>query len=515
MLQITFWSLPSLAAIVLALIAYRDARQRDNVPGAMALKWLCASVVLWSFGQLLGTLTTDLDLKILASKLQYPGITLLPVCWFLFAITYARQWLSVGGVVLAALSVIPAISIALAWTNEWHHLLWADIQLNRIDGFAGLTIEYGPWFRVLTAYAYTLIPAGTLLLAYELSSSPRHRRALIAVILAPLAVAVPNLIHLFGFNPFKFFDPTPLGFAVGVIFLARGVLHSGLLEISPTLHREVIAQLADGVLIIDGDGRIMDANQAALELLEPDDDSVINQPLARYLSSVPVAELLDETTGSLEIAIGPRTYHVRASQLQTTPAQTTIVVFRDITERLEAEQELRQLKQAMEQLAYTDSLTGLPNRRAFIQRLQDECARVRRHHGELSVVLLDLDFFKNVNDTYGHGVGDRVLSHLATSIEASARACDMAARLGGEEFALLLPGSSLDSARQVAERLCRTVAGQRIPCGDDSVCSVTTSAGVAAVSTDSADLADWQDLLKRADLALYRAKDTGRNRVCV
>ncbi len=511
MVQITFWSLPSLAAIWLALIAHRDIRQQEDVPGATALQFLCASVILWSAGQLLGTLTTDLDLKILASKLQYPGIALLPVCWFVFAISYARQWPSVGGVALAALTAIPAITIALAWTNEWHHLLWTDIQLRQTAGFAGLAIEYGPWFRVQTTYAYTLIPAGTLLLVYELSSSPRHRRALVAVILAPLAVAVPNLLHLLGLNPANYFDPTPLGFAVGVMLLARGVLRSGLLKLSPALHRQVIGQLSDGVLVIDEEGRIVDANQAALALLEPG-AAAIGQPLERCLPGIPVSDLLDASVGSLEVSIGWRTYHLRASRLQTAMAQATAIVFRDITERLKAEGELRQLKQAMEQLAYTDSLTGLPNRRAFMQRLEDECARVHRHQGELSLLLLDLDFFKNVNDTHGHDVGDRVLAYLARCIEASARSCDMAARLGGEEFALLLPGSSLEGACRVAERLCETVAGQQVPCGEGAVCSVTTSVGVATVS---AHATDGRDLLKRADLALYRAKNSGRNRVCV
>lgn len=511
MVQITYWSLPSVAAIVLALIAYRDVRRHANLPGATALTYLCASVILWSAGQLLGTLTTDLSLKILASKLQYPGIALLPVCWLVFALTYARQWQSLSRPVLAALTVIPAITIALAWTNEWHHLLWADIQLNRSNGFAGLSIDYGFWFRVQTFYAYALIPAGTLLLAYELSSSPRHRRALIAVILAPLTVAALNLTHLLGFNPVSFFDPTPLGFAIGVTLLTRGVLHSGLLELSPALHRQVIGQLADGVLIIDDTGRIVDANQAARDLLGPVDSAFLGQPLARYLSSASVSELIDADAGSLEVTLGPRTYHIRASRLQTAPAQTTAVVFRDITERLEAERELRQVKQEMEQLAYTDSLTGLPNRRAFMQRLREECARVRRHQSELSVILLDLDLFKDVNDTYGHDVGDRVLAHLARSIAASTRDCDTAARLGGEEFALLLPGSSLAGTRQVAERLRRTIAELRVPCGPGSACSVTTSIGIAAVTADSAD---WQDLLKRADLALYQAKAAGRNRVC-
>lgn len=511
MLQITYWSLPSLAAMTLAALTWHSMPRSRSVPGAASLRALCACVILWSLGQFLGTLTTDLNLKVLASKLQYPAITLLPVTWLSFSLSYARQWSALGKPLLAALLVLPAVTIALAWSNELHHWLWTDVALHQTAGFVGLAIEYGPWFQVYSVFAYALIAAGTVILVYELSSSARHRRALVAVILVPLIIAALNIVHLGDWNPLPFIDPTPLGFAIGSILLYRGVLHSGLLKLSPVLHRQVIEQLADGVVVVDGEGRIVDANRAAQNILLPGDGSIIGQPIDELVPSNELRALHDSTTHNIETTLHDQSYHVRASRLQTAPGEATAIVFRDISERLEAEQALQQATREMERLAYTDPLTGLPNRRAFIQRLQEECDRIRRHGGDLSAILLDLDLFKNVNDTYGHDAGDRVLESVAGRIKANSRACDLAARLGGEEFALLLPGSTLNEARRVAERLRATIAAHDESSEPDLPCQVTASIGIAHVGNAAAD---WRDLLKRGDLALYQAKESGRNQVC-
>lgn len=511
MLQITYWSLPSLAAMTLSALVWRSMPHRHGVPGAASLGALCACVILWSLGQFLGSLTTDLHLKVLASKLQYPAIALLPVTWLTFSLSYARQWSALGKPLLVALLVLPAVTVALAWSNELHHWLWTDVALHQTAGFVGLAIDYGPWFQVYSLFAYALIGAGTVILVYELSSSARHRRALVAVILAPLSVAALNIVHLNEWNPLPFIDPTPLGFAIGSILLYRGVLHSGLLKLSPVLHRQVIEQLDDGVLVLDGEGRIVDANRAAQNILLPRGGSVIGLPIDELVPSNELRVLRDSSTHSIETTLHGRSHHVRASRLQTAPGEATAIVFRDISERLEAEHALQRATREMERLAYTDPLTGLPNRRAFMQRLQEECNRVHRHGGDLSVILLDLDRFKNVNDTYGHDAGDRILESVAGRIKANSRACDLAARLGGEEFALLLPGSTLDEARHVAERLRATIADYDSSSGNNLPCRVTASLGIAHAGNAAPD---WRDLLKRGDLALYQAKDSGRNRVC-
>lgn len=182
-----------------------------------------------------------------------------------------------------------------------------------------------------------------------------------------------------------------------------------------------------------------------------------------------------------------------------------VVVSRDITEQKRLEADLREM-------AATDMLTGLPNRRHFLAQLEQEKARVSRaEEKSAAVLMIDIDHFKMVNDTFGHATGDHVLRHLAGLMREELRKIDTVGRLGGEEFAIILPGADLAAAEIFAERLRKQVADT--PATHESwTIPLTISIGVTEIKPldVSAD-----DALTRADRALYRAKECGRNRVTV
>jgi diguanylate cyclase (GGDEF)-like protein len=158
----------------------------------------------------------------------------------------------------------------------------------------------------------------------------------------------------------------------------------------------------------------------------------------------------------------------------------------------------------------TDDLTSLPNRRAFAEAAAAELVRARRSGRPLAVALVDLDDFKRVNDTFGHSTGDRVLRDVADVLREHFREIDLPSRLGGEEFAVLLPETDLDGAREAAERFVAALAGAGLGDGRNGPTGVTASAGVAA-----ADDLEIEALLESADRALYRAKKLGKNQVQV
>jgi len=179
-------------------------------------------------------------------------------------------------------------------------------------------------------------------------------------------------------------------------------------------------------------------------------------------------------------------------------------VLQDITERKEMEWRL-------EKEARTDSLTGCALRRYFFEIADQEFARSGRHGADLSVLMLDLDRFKSINDAYGHHAGDLTLKKLVQVCGGILRQEDLLGRLGGEEFAVLLVETGPALAFEVAERLREAIAAAEVGLDDGTCMRFTTSVGLASKSADDPDFAA---ILKRADAALYEAKNTGRNRVC-
>jgi diguanylate cyclase (GGDEF)-like protein len=163
-----------------------------------------------------------------------------------------------------------------------------------------------------------------------------------------------------------------------------------------------------------------------------------------------------------------------------------------------------------QQLAVTDELTGLFNRRQVLSLAKNEYERSRRYQRSLSAIMIDIDQFKHINDSYGHPVGDRILRALAACCRANLRSVDLVGRYGGEEFLVLMPETDVVKAVEAAERIRRQVEAMRLPTSKGAV-SVTISLGVATLGVTSS--MSLEQLIINADDALYAAKAAGRNRV--
>jgi diguanylate cyclase (GGDEF)-like protein/PAS domain S-box-containing protein len=176
----------------------------------------------------------------------------------------------------------------------------------------------------------------------------------------------------------------------------------------------------------------------------------------------------------------------------------------------------KQTEQLLRELAHTDALTGIHNRRSFIERASDELASASRHGHAVSLLMMDLDHFKGINDQHGHAGGDSVLRSFVQTARTVMRQSDIFGRVGGEEFAALLPHTALDGARTIAERLLQQTRGQPAVLGSGMAVDYTVSVGVATATLECALAAAGIDpLMAAADRALYRAKSQGRNRLAI
>lgn len=257
---------------------------------------------------------------------------------------------------------------------------------------------------------------------------------------------------------------------------------------------------------VNSSGEVTYANPAAEKLFADLNSSFLNSrawshPLLNGLSEFNELRQGEKQTDMIsEVKVGTgagqTTYELHTHYIQELDLIRVYAL--DITDRKMAEEHIHLL-------ATTDSLTGIANRREFTAILEREVARVQRYGKPLSLAMFDLDYFKRVNDTFGHDVGDDVLQAVTRLVKENIRSADVVARWGGEEFMVLMPESDMQAAGRASEKLRQAIAGHHF----DTVGKLTASFGVAAFEPHD----DLNSLLKRADDALYQAKDNGRNRV--
>lgn len=234
------------------------------------------------------------------------------------------------------------------------------------------------------------------------------------------------------------------------------------------------------------------------------DEAFRREAVAPWARQVDACRAVGSTPPSLEAPIACKDGSVRQVIVSASwVGNHRLVNFSDITERWAVQQEL-------ERQAHTDFLTELANRRHFLELAEAELARTQRYGKPFSLMMLDIDHFKAVNDGRGHKAGDLVLQKLARIMESSLREVDVVGRMGGEEFAAILPETGIGDAWEAAERLRLAVAGTAIAVDEGEPLCVTVSIGLAMLDDKSSDI---DTLLRRADEALYSAKHAGRNRV--
>ncbi len=281
----------------------------------------------------------------------------------------------------------------------------------------------------------------------------------------------------------------------------------------------IVSGITDYALLeLDSSGHIRDWNAGVERLLGFSARAIIDQPFSildppdarppgivadRLAEALQTGWSLDE--GWRVRANGARFWSstlIAPLELPDTEHRGFSLIVRDISEGREA-------REALRNAVLCDHLTGLANRRAFHDVATLELQRWSRQPRPLSMLLIDADHFKRINDTHGHAAGDAALRHLAAALGTGLRALDVVARLGGEEFVALLPGTDIDDAELLAARLCERIAQSSLHVGGKEI-RCTVSIGV---TTMTSDLRDVDGLLQRADRAMYAAKRAGRNRV--
>ncbi|MFI1996462.1 diguanylate cyclase [Actinoplanes sp. NPDC020271] len=516
--------IPLVGMLTCGLVGWSAGRRRAKTPAAVALALTMLGLALWAGSQFLSVILIPTALKTSVLSLLYPGVGVTVTgCYLLCRVIVDREYV-LWRRRTALLLIEPALVTAAALTNPWHGLLASSVRVEP----PMVVMAPGPLFWAHTLYSYVLITAGLAhVVKARRTARLLYRQQLGTVLLGAVPSTVCNIATLVLLARGSSVDLSVLGFALIGIIYWWAVFRQGILRLAPLARSSVFDQVADALLVLDLEDRVLDYNPAAEHLIRrgrtdlPGD--LAGLPLRALTPQRHPGMLLTDGKHSLETSAGHLDLDVRSAALTDRQGQAAgrVVVIRDISELEEQKRSLdvananlqeqlkvvESLRRELAEQAVRDELTGLYNRRYLMRVLEADLAAAPAETCETaaptSIVMVDLDHFKHVNDTFGHAAGDRLLVNVAEVLTSGCRPGDVVARYGGEEFVVVLPGVTADRARDRADEWRAALSRCSTP--------ATFSAGVAAVYRWSATTP--VDLLAAADKALYRAKADGRDRV--
>ena len=511
---LTLYAVSGASTLVLGLTVMRSG---SRTPARRALGIFLLATLVWTAQAVWGVLFPATNPVVLVAwTMPVAAVVVAHARTMVHAMSDAswratpRDVLMLGAhpVIMAVIACIPALQPSIVVMR---------------DGEASYGTLY--WIHVAVSYAL-LARAQYLMLAARPHIPNLASRSIMYVLTAWALPLAGNLATIFIIGPHGP-DVTPFGFVVMAVILWRAVVYGGLIELVPIARAQVFEHLGDAVFVTDTAHNLVDANAKARALAGLDHSTGTAgqrglselSPLIAHLAAregehdvdlngelrvldVTITELLDRGQRVVGAAI-----HARDVTETTLQRRELIRVSDALADEARMNERLRH---ELADQVVRDAGTGLLNRRYVFETLPDMAETCGRDGSPLSVILMDLDYFKDVNDTYGHAVGDRVLQVVAAAMSEAA-GDTVVARFGGEEFIVLLPGVDASEAAERAEAIRAACAGASVQAREGEV-AVTVSAGVA--TSTSGDV-EPSKLIEAADKALYAAKHSGRNTTCV
>src|SRR5215208_1911601 len=433
-----FSVLSAFISLLASLIAWRR-----SAPGSLMLSLLLLSMTIWSGAYSTRWMDISMGAKVFWFNLMFVGVASLPILFLLFAITCTHNDAVLTRRNRFLLSIHPVALVLLQWTNPYHHLLYLSLKTVPMNGAMGMEYIRGPLYSISVIYAYTIIGIALFLL-----------------------------------------DLAPLTFGLSAIVFVLALLRTNALDVIPIARSRLIESMQDGILVLNSQNRIVDLNPALGNFVEGNTSDYLGKNAFEVFQ--PWMDKIDlhlkgmETRTELKV---PKDLS-RYLDLRVTPLYDKhqllngrLIVFHDITERKQVEKRLRYvndrlqtqlieiglLQSKLREQAICDPLTNLFNRRYLEETLERELARAPRESYSVCVLMIDLDHFKQVNDTYGHEAGDEVLKALAITLAEQCRRGDFACRYGGEEFVVVMPNINMETAYERAENIRQSLNSLSVP----------------------------------------------------
>jgi diguanylate cyclase (GGDEF)-like protein len=544
-----FWPDLLLFVSLLILLIYVLAVNRISSTHKIYLAFHFA-MMLWPFGQFMIAATGYPEFQLAFAKLSFSAISLIGAGWLFFVLFLTgKTRLLRGG--RALLYLLPALLCVIC-------VLWnpGNLFMSPVGG-SYLFREYGPlfWLMVFIQYSYVVF-AMMIMLQSLRKALPNHKRKQLAIaafgVVVLAAFCAADLMMNVVLNNWLPIIPGPMsvGILLSVGCFVFSIHRYGMFDALKVAQRDIFSYMSMGIMVMDEQSRVLEINKGAAPFVNVSKGEIFD--MAQYLQTHSSKEETNDflykfryhPQERIQTEITLSGNPVRHVSIQVSPILDRskkfigrIVTFHDVTdlrklvdemnsknealhernlELITIQEELFQLNQKLEKMAITDGLTGCYNRRYLMHQMEHEVLLCKRYRIPFSVLLFDIDYFKTINDRYGHLVGDEVLRSTADVVRENLRRTDILARYGGEEFTVYLPHTDREQAMILAGRIMEAVSRNRVKAGAEEI-TVTISMGVVSESGENLTFEDPQAYLRevfaRADAALYEAKNGGRNQV--
>lgn len=490
--------------LFIILFFYSLIKQENRL--AIIFSIMCLSIATYVIGYGFELNSNSIEEIKFFLKTEYFGLTFMTAFGMMFS--YKFHFCKSPSLRLKIIIFfIPIITLYLCSTNEHHKLFYANISAVQYNGYIIADIFRGPWYLVNIIYSYVVLLFGIIIFFNSWRCSQyKLRTQAFWLFFGSIWPSIANIPYLTKLSPWPI-DFTPFGFGMLAISYLIAIFCYDFLEIKEMISSFTFSHISEGIIVIDDKNRLIDFNNAAQKIFSCLDIRYIGLDFSCLLDYKKTVKR-DKDRFEVEVARDGKKeyYEFRTTALEDNKKTLGYVYFiQDVTKQKEMIKELNNM-------ANYDELTQIYNRRRLMEEAERELIVAKINKSNLSLLMIDIDYFKKVNDKYGHLAGDEVIKMVARACKTNMRINDVIGRYGGEEFIMILPNTDKENAVNIAENIREHIQDFKTDFKEEKI-NVTVSIGVAcAIIKDNS--MDIEKMIQEADKNLYYAKDHGRNQIC-
>jgi diguanylate cyclase (GGDEF)-like protein len=507
-MEILYVSILLIFGSLLLMFIFLILRRKIKTPELKIMGLLFAANAFYCFGYAFEMLANTMGDKLFFNHVQYLGLPFIAPLWLLMCLQFCRRWHKSSWKFVLPLLLVAVVTLVLNFTHTLNGLYYTSFMITQAGDISALVFTKGVWYYIETSARMTALSASLYLYAKELKRSDGLRKKQAAFLLLLSIIGLMLSASSVLASTTAVIDVACVLLSVPFVLILVTIYKHELFYLIPQAYSRLFDVLDQPILILSESWAVVKANPEAQRVFA---DSFKNKKPPLLPELFDGQEESDEPDRCLyrQARNGHlRYFSVKLISLDTKSTESGkgyLAVMADTTVQVEKIRSLRTL-------ANGDPLTGLYNRRHFFATSNDKLSEAKTLGYPVSLLIFDIDHFKDINDACGHQAGDSVLRSVAGSISYQLRSGDVLARFGGDEFVLMLTAANTEDAESVAQRICAIVRnteylydGRRIP--------VSISVGIGGGA--SSRFRDIDELMLLADKALYDAKSTGRDKVCV